>query len=59
LNAFFVGTDAGDRDEDVEKDTPGEDIELFPAMANGLGDLVGEEEIGDGDGVLANGLRGM
>ena len=28
-------------------------------MAKGLGDRVGDEEIGEGEGVLARGLSGM
>lgn len=59
LNGFFVVTEAGDKeDEVVQKETPGED-NVFVVIAKGLGDRVGDEEIGDGDGVLAKGLNGM
>lgn len=58
LNGFLAETEAGERDDVVENETPGEDT-VLDVTANGLGDLVGEEEIGEGEGVLAKGLSGM
>lgn len=58
MNGFFADTGAGESDDVEENDTPEVDP-LLDVTAKGLGDLVGEEEIGDGEGVLAKGLKGM
>jgi hypothetical protein len=58
LNGFLAETEAGDRDDVLEKDTHGE-ASVLDVIAKGLGDRVGDEEIGEGDGVLAKGLSGM
>jgi hypothetical protein len=60
LNGFLAETDAGEREQVAENDRPGDeemDTVFVVVTAKGLGDLVGEDEIGEGEGVLAKGLN--